>query len=129
MENAWPIILPLIACFFLISKAIIIPSGSCCAIIALGNFKGFIGPGFHFKWSGSETTWLKLTTGDRGSYISNGLAKFGETDLPIYSQNDLEIGSFVLITGFRDEGIEVTLDPKQSRFMKCEKCGHENIIK
>ncbi len=128
MDNAWPIILAVIACFFLFSKTKMIPSGSCYAVVALGIFKDFRGPGLHFKWSGNETNWLKLSTGDRGTFISDGLAKFQDIDIPVSNKGIIEIGSFVKITAITDSGLEVALDPNQSSVIICEKCGHFNTI-
>ncbi len=128
MENAWPIILIIIAIYYLVKITKVIPSGSCFAVVTLGQFKEFRGPGLHFKWSGGETTWQKLTTGERGIYVADGVAKFHELDLPVITKEKIEIGSFVKITSFTNEGMEISLDPNQTKSYICEKCGHNNLI-
>jgi hypothetical protein len=129
MESIWPIVIPIIFLYFLLRTIRLIPENSNCAVVKLGKFVELRGPGLHFKWSGNETQWIKLFTGDRGKLISNGIAKFQDIDLPIVPNNETKIGDFVRIELFSEEGIKVSKDQDQSKSFYCEKCGHENIIK
>ena len=128
MDNIWPIAVPIVVVIYLLLKIKLIPENSIYAVIKLGKHAGFKGPGLHFKWSGNETVWFKLTTGDRGNSVSQGIVKFQNIDLPVITKNKFQVGEFVKITGFTNEGIEVDRDQDQSRSIICEKCGHENII-
>ena len=95
------------------------------AVIRLGQFKGFKGPGLHLRFFGH---WTRLRLGDRGELVSPEIGRFHGKAIPLLVDSNVRIGSMIRITDFEENRVVGTLDPEERRTFTCKKCGHENII-
>jgi hypothetical protein len=97
------------------------------AVIELGSFKGFKGPGVLFK-VGRSAEWLRVKLGDRGQLLAPSVARLGGSELPVRADTPISAQQFVRVTGFEGEGaaarVVVTLDTNQQREIQCPNCGH-----
>lgn len=95
------------------------------AVYALGRFGGFKGPGLLWRLPGQASEWVRLRVGERGEMIGPDTARFGRHDLPVTSESDVRLGSFIRIVGFDEQSVRVEPDTDQTRIHRCPKCGHE----
>lgn len=79
----------------------------------IGKYQGLKGPGLVFKWPWVTIYWLRITIGDQGELIEDGLGKFKGLEIPIESLEKIKIGSKIRVSGFTENKIQVDLD--QSR--------------
>ena len=98
------------------------------AVILLGKFQKFKGPGLMVKWPSTEIKWIKVSVGDRGEVLTPGWVHICDRDLPFKPDNSIKVGNFVRIMGFTEDKLIVAYDDNQQRTMICENCGHENTL-
>ncbi len=94
------------------------------AVITFGKYQKLIPPGLHFKISGSEVIWLKLSLGQLGSYLGDGIAEFKGMSIPVNFDEKPTHG--VKISGFKEDHVWVS--PSKTISVSCEKCGHQNEV-
>lgn len=97
------------------------------AVIALGQLKGFKGPGLLLKLD-LNTQWLRVKVGDRGELLAPGVVRLGGRELPVADRGGLSPLQLVRVTGFEGKGpdarLVVELDADQRRQIECPQCGH-----
>jgi regulator of protease activity HflC (stomatin/prohibitin superfamily) len=98
------------------------------AVILLGKFQKFKGPGIVVNWPSAEIKRIKVSVGDRGEVLTPGWVHIRDRDLPFKSDNSIQVGNIVRIMGFTEDKLIVAYDNNQERSMICENCGHENIL-
>jgi len=77
--------------FYQIQKRIkVLGEGEAFASITLGQYKELISSaGLHFKTSGKEVSWERISLGQVGVIVGEGIAKFSGINLPITSNHDM----------------------------------------
>ena len=128
LDNIGLWVLFLIIAVLLIARIKLVKEQERFAVIMLGTFRGFKGPGLLYKLSGREVQWIRVSSGDRGEMVSPGVVRVNGADVPCATGSDLGPGTFVRVSGFDPAGINVVNDSDQRRAFVCEKCGHENRI-
>jgi regulator of protease activity HflC (stomatin/prohibitin superfamily) len=98
------------------------------AVILLGRFQKFKGPGLMVKWPSTEIKWIKVSVGDRGEVLTPEWVRIQNRDMPFKPDNSIKVGNFVRIMGFTEDKLIVAYDDNQQRSMICENCGHANIL-
>jgi hypothetical protein len=73
------------------------------AVITLGRFTGYRGPGPIMIWP-FVTQAFRLRIGDTGTLISSEFVSFAEVELPVTGLSSINVGSTIEITGFDDKG-------------------------
>ena len=124
---AWYIIIGA-AIAFIVSKIRIIPEDQRRAIVAMGRFRGFKGPGVAMKWSGRDTIWSPVSIGQLGELLDSNLGRFEDVTIPIKVEDEAMFGDVIRIRAFEDDKACVVRNPDQKQTFLCEKCGHENRI-
>ena len=77
------------------------------AVITLGRFTGYRGPGTIMIWP-FVTQAFRLRIGDTGTLISPEFASFGKVEVPVTGLSSISVGSTIEITGFDDDGPQFT---------------------
>jgi len=113
---------------YIFAKIKILPDQQRFAVIVLGRFQKFKGPGVLVKWPGGEVLWVKISVGDRGEVLTPGWLRIRDRDFPFKPDNSIKVGNFVRIIGFTEDKLIVAYDNNQQRLMVCENCGHENSL-
>lgn len=78
------------------------------AVVTLGRFAGYRGPGLVMIWP-IVTRVFRLKIGDTGSLISPEAATFANIEIPVSGASSIKVGSAIEITGFDDDGPLITL--------------------
>lgn len=128
LDNIGLWVLLLIIVVFLIARIKLVKDQERFAVVTLGKFSGLKGPGLLYKFSGREVQWVRVSSGNRGEVVSPGVVRVNGADVPITSGNDLSPGTFVRVSGFGHDRMDVVADSDQRRAFVCEKCGHENRL-
>jgi hypothetical protein len=77
------------------------------AVITLGRFDGYRGPGLIMFWP-FVTRAFRLKIGDTGTLISREFASFGKVEVPVTGLSSINVGSSIEITGFDDDGLRIS---------------------
>jgi hypothetical protein len=77
------------------------------AVFTLGRFTGYRGPGLIMIWP-FVTQPFRLKIGDTGTLISPEFASFGKVEVPVTGLSSIGVGSTLQITGFDDDGPQVS---------------------
>ena len=123
------LILIIILTIFLTRRIKIAKENERFAVHVLGQFKELKKPGLHINWSGGETEWTRIKADTRGKIITEKMLRIDEFDLPYKSEEKLQIGTYVHISGFENERVLALLDKDQRDSFVCKKCGHHNILR
>ena len=94
------------------------------AVTVMGRFEKLIGPGVLLKFPGSSSEWTRLRLGDLGAYSGDGIARFGDTAIPVKFEDTPTSG--VQIQKFDENSVWVK--PSNVLSVRCEKCGHHNQV-
>ena len=94
------------------------------ALFRLGRYFGLKGPGLIVIIPVIDKC-FKISIGDQGLLIGNGIGKFKETEVPVEYTEKNYVGSQIKVSGFSNNKIQVVLASDQRHIVKCEKCGHE----
>ncbi len=73
------------------------------AVITLGRFDGYRGPGL-IMITPFITRAFRLRIGDTGTLISPELATFSGVEMPVTGVSSVKMGSTIEVTGFDDDG-------------------------
>ena len=77
------------------------------AVITLGRFDGYRGPGLVVIWP-IVTQAIRLKIGDTGTLISPEFASFAKVEIPVTGLGSINVGSSIEITGFDADGPRFT---------------------
>ena len=94
------------------------------AVTINGRFQKLVGPGLLLRLPGGVGHWEKLQLGQLGPYTGDGIARFGDTALPVKHRVQPQQG--VCIEKFADNDVWVT--PSNVLSVRCEKCGHHTQV-
>jgi len=97
------------------------------AIYRLGRFVGLKGPGVVFRLPVIDQC-VKISLGDQGVLVAEDEVRMKEKGIPSEIEGSASVGQLVYVKNFRENRIVVDAHFYQTRFFKCEKCGHVNWI-
>ena len=89
--------------FLLQKSAHIAAEAERFAVITLGRFAGYRGPGLVMILPIASRV-FRLKIGDTGSLISPEVATFANIEMPVSGASSIKVGSAIEITGFDDDG-------------------------
>jgi hypothetical protein len=121
------LVILLVVLVFFLKRLLVVGEHERMAIISLGRFVGFKGPGLLFKVSGVEQ-WHRVAVGDRGEVLAAGVVRINGIDLPVEDQSVAAPGELVRVVGYTESAVQVRRDDVQTRTFTCEKCGHQNVV-
>ena len=119
-----PIAVVALATIILVTRIKVIHQNERMAVVILGRYMKLLDPGLKIKFSGPETRWIRLSLGQLGRYVGDGIAEFDGAALPIKFEKTPKQG--VKIERFDTNDIWAT--PCNIIVIRCEKCGHMNEI-
>lgn len=125
--SGWSITLALlgVGLFLLVASRIkVIPQDQRFAVVVLGKFQKLVGPGVAIKYQGAITQWARLSLGQPGRYLGDGLADFQGVALPVRFDEPPKDG--VRINSFASN--EVWVEPTEVLTVRCEHCGRYNEV-
>lgn len=96
-------------------------------IYRLGRFIGLKGPGLLLIIPGVDRC-TKISVGDRGELLGQGLARVNGADIPVRVEGRPEMGKMVRIQSFTEKDAVVAVDSAQIQEFVCEKCGYVNRV-
>ena len=102
------IFLLLYVVFLLQKSAHIAAEAERFAVITLGRFAGYRGPGLVVILPIVSRV-FRLRIGDTGSLVGPELATFANVDVPVTGVNSIKVGSTIEITGFDEHGPVISL--------------------
>ena len=127
-----PLILSLSLVLFggilLFSSIKIAKAGQRLAIFRFGRFIGLKGPGVIFRIPEMDE-YIKISVGDQGVLVAEDEVRMKEKGIPSEIEGSASVGHLVYVKNFRENRIVVDAHFDQTRFVKCEKCGHVNVIR
>ena len=97
------------------------------AVFRLGRFTSLKGPGVAFTLPFVDQC-VKISMGDQGILVAGDEVRMKEKGIPSEIEGSASIGQIVYVKDFRKNRIVVDAHIDQTRFVKCEKCGHMNVI-
>ena len=84
----------------------------------LGQFIKLLGPGlvFFIKLPGIDHQLIRISLGEKGMYLGDGLMKLGDGSfsLPIDISKDIDPGSSIVITSFKNGEFKAEIDNKNN---------------
>ena len=121
-------IIPVVICVFVIIAMIrcmrIAVETQRFVVFRLGQFLGLRGPGLFFLAPSVDKAY-SLSVGQKGELMIESTARFDGVDVPVIRDLNAAIGCVVQITGFDQDKVVIARSADQSRFVYCEKCGHQ----
>lgn len=76
------------------------------ALFRRGRYTGLKGPGLVIVVPYMDHD-CKITIGDQGVLMANGMGKFGESQVPVMFNNSIPIGASIRVVGFTKERLQV----------------------
>ena len=112
---------------FFFSSIKIVKARCRLAIFRLGRFVGLKGPGVIFRLPAIDEC-IKISVGDQGVLVAEDEVRMKEKGIPSEIEGSASVGHLVYVKNYRENRIVVDAHFDQTRFFKCEKCGHVNWI-
>ena len=93
---------------FLLYKSVhIVGEAERFAVITLGRFDGYRGPGLVMILP-FVTRAFRLRIGDTGTLMSPEFASFGKAEIPVTGVGSIKVSSAIEITGFDEQGPRIS---------------------
>lgn len=118
------IILSIFLASFLYTRLKVLQEHQRFAVTMLGRYEKLVGPGLLIKFRGDETRWSRISLGQIGYYLGDGIVEFDSCTIPTKFHKTPKQG--VKIISFEND--EVWVEPCNTFSVRCQKCGHYNKV-